>query len=51
MPSTKVGVGPKVHTELVSSGVMELVPLQIDESPLRTIMGGGTAVPLGDAKV
>lgn len=35
IPSPKVEVEPKVHTDLVLNGIIDIAPLQENDSPLR----------------
>lgn len=51
MPSTKVGVERKVHTDLVPSDILDIAPLQADESSLGTSLREGVSQPRGDDTV
>lgn len=51
MPSTSVQDEPEVHTDLVATNIVDVTPLQIDESLFRTKLGEGIVMPLGNAAI
>lgn len=51
MPCASVDVEPEVHTNLVATNIVDVAPLQADESSFGSSLGEGNSQSRGDDTV